>query len=274
MATTSSTPPLQQSSEKALRLINLVYERSTPQQWAGWLRVPLEHAAATGDVGLVNDILTAGAGGKPGWKGWHDRSLCVAVEGGHHEVVEALLTAAATPDVNIRSGEERRSPLHHAASGGHKSIVRLLLKSGADVECVDRNGRSPLHLAVLRNHEHVVDELLDSGAPPNCPDKNGDAPIHMAARLGHDNTVSSLLRKEADIDILDRNRRSPLHIATSFGHLSTVEVLLAAGADVDLRDGDGVFALNSAAVEGHVDAIRTLHQPRAAGVSVLSLIHI
>ena len=43
------------------KLFDLVCKNATKEQWAEWLRVPLEHAAAAGDVPLVNDLLTAGA---------------------------------------------------------------------------------------------------------------------------------------------------------------------------------------------------------------------
>ena len=43
-------------------MISLVdTSRSTRQRWAEWLRVPLEHAAAQGNHGLVDNLLGAGA---------------------------------------------------------------------------------------------------------------------------------------------------------------------------------------------------------------------
>ncbi|CAM9564679.1 unnamed protein product, partial [Sphacelaria rigidula] len=131
------------------RLFDLVRKEATAQQWARWLRVPLEHAAAAGDAKLVNDLLAAGASPKPSWKGSFGRSLlCAAVQGGNHEVVSKLLIPCANPDVNVLSGRQSLSPLHHAASDGHESIAKLLLLAGADVDIVDSKRSSPLLLAV------------------------------------------------------------------------------------------------------------------------------
>lgn len=243
------------------KLLNLVCEGATKEQWAEWLRVPLEHAAAAGDTALVSDLLEAGANGKAGWKGCLDRSLlCAAVQGGERQVVSALLTAGAQPDVNVCSGEKQRSALHHASSGGHDTIAKLLLVAGADVGCVDSDKSSPLHLAVRGGHEGVVLDLLGAGASPNCQDEDGDGPIHIAARLGHAELVSLLLLSNADVNILDSEGRSPLHLAAEHGHLSAVKTLLRVGADVSLRSSNNWSALDIVTSGGHVDVMRALLQ--------------
>ena len=44
-------------------IFKLVSYGATPEQWAEWLRVPLEHAVARGNLDLVNTLLQAGADG-------------------------------------------------------------------------------------------------------------------------------------------------------------------------------------------------------------------
>lgn len=210
------------------KIFDLVCQRATREQWAEWLRAPLEHAAAAGDVDLVNDLLEAGANGQAGWKGCRNRSLlCAAVQGGKREVVSALLKAGAKQDLHVLSGDAQWSLLHYAASGGHEAIAKLLLLSGA---------------------------------APNCKDNNGDSPIHIAAWLGHEEIVSLLLLGGADVNMLDNSRRTPLHLAAKHGRLSTVETLLTSGADMNLRNGISCSALDCAALEGHVDVIKELLQ--------------
>lgn len=47
-------------------LLKIVFYGATPEQWAEWLRVPLEHAVARGNLGLVDQLLGAGANGGAG----------------------------------------------------------------------------------------------------------------------------------------------------------------------------------------------------------------
>jgi len=49
-----------------------------------------------------------------------------------------------------------KTPLHNAILGKHVSIVELLLKSGADVKCLDERGDTPLHAAVRVDSETIV----------------------------------------------------------------------------------------------------------------------
>ena len=56
----------------------------------------------------------------------------------------------------------RHSPLHLASRNGHKSVVKLLLDLGFDVDFLTSNGTA-LHEAVLCGKVEVVRLLLDSG---------------------------------------------------------------------------------------------------------------
>lgn len=77
-------------------IFNLVRKGATAAQWAKWLRVPLEHAAAAGDGDLVNVLLSAGADGRAGWQGCNNRSLlCAAAEGGNE------VRKSPKPDRNV-----------------------------------------------------------------------------------------------------------------------------------------------------------------------------
>ncbi|CAM9688614.1 unnamed protein product, partial [Sphacelaria rigidula] len=211
-----------------VKLFDLVCKNATEEQWAEWLRVPLEHAAAGGDVALVNDLLAAGANGEAGWKGCHNRTLlCAAAQGGKLEVVRALIKAGARPDVNEPGGKQLRSPLHYAALNG----------------C-----------------EGIAEELLLSGANPNDKDSEGIAPIYTAAELGYEGITSLLLKARVEVDVRGFDDTTALHWAAMSGHFSVVMGLLIAGASVSLRSKKGRSALDFAVMGGHLDVIRLLGQ--------------
>lgn len=51
------------------------------------------------------------------------------------------------------------TPLHWAVEKRHKSIVRMLLKSQADVTLVSKFGKTPIALAVLTEQADILAEL-------------------------------------------------------------------------------------------------------------------
>lgn len=257
MAAHEDRVALEGSGEKIFKLVS---RGATPEQWVEWLRAPLEHAAAAGDLELVENLLVAGANVKEGWRGCDGRPLlCAAAHGGNHEIVSILLEAGAQPEVNISYGEKMWSALHHAASGGHETMARVLMMAGAHSAHVDLDRHSPLHLAAVGVHEHLVGDLLLNGAPPNAKNKYGETPLHIAAKRGNEHIMPALLLKGADVNALDNIGRAPIHLAARHGHLAATIALMAGGADSTLRYSDeGWSALELAACYGHLSVLRAL----------------
>jgi ankyrin repeat protein len=71
-------------------------------------------------------------------------------------------------EVNTKDGTNRATPLHCAASKGHLSSLKMLIRHGADVNA-GLNNKSPLHYAVQSAAVDCVKELLDNNAIPNTP---------------------------------------------------------------------------------------------------------
>eukprot|EP00903_Cladosiphon_okamuranus_P014825 g13730.t1 len=241
-------------------IFELVSYGATPRKWAAWLRVPLEHAAARGNLDLVNTLLQGGADGRAGWRGCRGRTLLhAAAVGGNPGVVTALLRAGAQPDVNVVSMSPKRSALFVATVCGHEEVARLLIQAGADVSFRDAIERgSVLHEACC-GHEQLVKDLLVAGADPNSDfGPRGSTPIHQAAGAGHCGIISALLLRGVNKDALDHLGATPLMWAASWGQVAAVDTLVAAGADVNIRDDNQHAALNYAANEGRVPVLKAL----------------
>jgi len=91
--------------------------------------------------------------------------LIYAVEYGHKDVVEYLISKGA--DVNKKSGRSanENTALHYAAGEGDSDILRFLIEKGADVDKTNKSKRTPLYYAVKHiRYDNVVD-LLEKGAP-------------------------------------------------------------------------------------------------------------
>jgi ankyrin repeat protein len=62
-------------------------------------------------------------------------------------------------DIDYRN-KDYSTPLIKAIKDGHISIIRLLLKRGADVNAKNISGNSPLSLAAEYRYDLVVEEIL------------------------------------------------------------------------------------------------------------------
>ena len=233
-----------------VELFKLVSFGATPEQWAEWLRAPLEHAAVRGNLDLVNRLLRAGASGKAGWRGCRGRTLLdAAALGGNPDVLAALLRTGSGPDVNAVSVSSGRSPLHTATFCGHEAAARQLILAGADLNFrVPGDTCSVLTEAVRGGQAQLVHDLLIAGAHPGAPDRRRRAtPLHFACAGGDLSIVSALLlAKAVDKDAPDSEGETPLIWAVKAGRLSVVETLLAAGADSNVRRLDTYSALDLA----------------------------
>ena len=124
------------------------------------------HAAARGDLGLMQKFADKGAG------------------------VDRHDNTGATPLLAAL-----RNPASQA------STVEFLLAKGADINAADQGGRTPLMEAVLRapgvldtdSQVALVAALLKAGADPNRVDASGAAALHHAAYVGEPRKVLELL---------------------------------------------------------------------------------
>ncbi len=243
-----------------VEIFKLLSYGATPEQWAEWLRAPLEHAAARGNLDLVLRLLKAGANGSAGWRGCRGRTLLdAAALGGNPEVLSALLRAGCRPDVKVVSASSRRSALHTSVVCGHTAVARKLILAGANVKYRDPADQcGPLQAAAAGAHNDLVSDLLLRGASTRARNAYGRSPLHTAARLGHAKVLSVLLDNTEHVDDLDNYSSTPLMLASSHGHLSTATLLLSAGAKLTLRNEADLTALEMAASNGNVGVINAI----------------
>lgn len=126
----------------------------------------------SGNFGLVDKLLKAGANGSAGWRGCQGRTLLDASAlGGNGRVMSALLRAGCGPDMNVISADSGRSALYQSIVGGHGTAARTLVLVGADVHSEDPiDRRFLLHAAVSVGQDDLVGDLLVGGACANVED--------------------------------------------------------------------------------------------------------
>jgi tetratricopeptide (TPR) repeat protein len=110
---------------------------------------------------------------QPSFKGTQSEQLMQAVTAGDIEKCKALLAAGANPDGDALV----RVPVLEAVSTNNLEIVRLLARSGANLNRID--GPGILLSAVERDDVEMVRLLLSLGANPNVPGE-GWTPLYSA----------------------------------------------------------------------------------------------
>jgi len=90
-------------------------------------------------------------------------------------------------DFMEKDKEHGVTPLHLAASGGHKDILRFYASKGANAVSVkDIHGRTPLHYACQDGHLGVVRVLVkELQCDANEKDKKGVTPLQLAVINGN-----------------------------------------------------------------------------------------
>ena len=139
-----------------------------------------------------------------------------------------------------------------ACKVGDEESVRLLLKSGAQVDIRDNAGNSAIIGAYEKRHIECGQLLINSGAVP----KNGMRILlmracdefHLFIAVHNIKWVESILKAStADINMTDDDGRTLLMKACINGNPAVIEPLLNNGAQVDLQDKSGKTALISLA---------------------------
>uniref|UniRef100_A0A8C5R1R0 Uncharacterized protein n=1 Tax=Leptobrachium leishanense TaxID=445787 RepID=A0A8C5R1R0_9ANUR len=167
-----------------------------------------------------------------------------AVTNGDLSLLERTLKGSDVNAVNS-SGETLlhvRTPLHRAAENGHLEAVRVLLKAGANMYCLDSDNQTPVHLAAQNNHQEVLKTFLKEEGTLY---KNRLNILHMAATVDDSELAQLLLKNGASVDATDEKKQTPLFHAVSGGHEATVKVLLEAGASIDSSIIDLAFSTNN-----------------------------
>lgn len=122
--------------------------------------------------------------------------------------------------------------LHHAVLGGKISIVRYLIKKGANLNISDFDGCLPIFYS--KKCSHIFRLLRKSGAL--LPDES-TSEIHHVAREGNLKRLRAILSKKPDeINVLDSEGWSPLFYAVVANAMPAIELLIEKGAKTDLTD--------------------------------------
>ncbi|XP_043250048.1 serine/threonine-protein phosphatase 6 regulatory ankyrin repeat subunit A-like isoform X6 [Colletes gigas] len=197
--------------------------------------------------------------------------LQLAAEGGHAEVVKALVRAGASCADENQAGF---TAVHLAAQYGHGQVLEVMRSSQSLRISSKKLGVTALHVAAYFGQADTVRELLThvpgtvKSDPPTggslvgeLGSESGMTPLHLAAYSGNENVVRLLLNS-AGVQVeaaTTENGFNPLHLACFGGHITVVGLLLSRSAEL-LHSSDryGKTGLHIAATHGHYQMVEVL----------------
>ena len=164
------------------------------------------------------------------------------------------------PDSLNQGKRASLTPLHQAILRKQRAIALHLIKSGADVDAVDKSQRSPLHLCVERDLPDLISALLLAKAKPDTWDKAGWTPLHNAAAKDRVVVAKALIAGGAKLTALSERGGTALHEAAASANSEMVELLLSKGLPIDVIANDGRTALEVAQAFMNKAAIRAISE--------------
>ena len=209
----------------------VLHKAGAPRLWWTCLRM----AAHLNHVECMKALLEAGADAI-----YSNASLSTAVQEaaarGHGGCTRLLVDIAEADVINL--------VLSDAVWNNHKTVVEVLVNSGANVNTPDPYDNTYLIAAALQGFDEIIDILIRAGANVNAIN-GGMTPLIAAVATEQKKCIQQLLEVGADVNI------TVWHVDSALGQASAqsaelVKLLLEAGADVNIPSfSGGIIAFHS-----------------------------
>jgi ankyrin repeat protein len=140
----------------------------------------------------------------------------------------------STHNVNTPLGNNQRTLLMGAVSGGYLNIVRKVLQAGGRTNSKNKNGDTPLHYAVRNGSVNCIGFLIGHGAHIDARNNEGQTPLMLACKSGYLPMVIELLKYRANPRLRDNNNDNAITLTLKNrdprGRIYIIQRLLQAGA--------------------------------------------
>lgn len=170
-------------------------------------------------------------------------------------------------DLNARDGNGR-TPAHVAGFASNEEALQLLAKAGADMNLLDNDLYDVITIAAVADDPELLSVAIEAGNRADLTTSiyDGTALI-AAAHLGHDEVVRRLIKAGAPLDHINNLHWTALIESVVLGdggerHVETARALVKAGADVTIGDRNGITALEHAQKRGYDEMVKVIQSAR------------
>lgn len=120
-------------------------------------------------------------------------ALIFAIDHQRIKMAESLIEAGA--DVNLRDSW-KATPLHYAANASDLHLCEMLLEKGANPNAVNQRHMTPLHIAAIDGvNSEVVRLLLKTGSDVNAQDAEGHSALYLICSMTDERITQTMQLK-------------------------------------------------------------------------------
>ncbi|XP_055906458.1 putative ankyrin repeat protein RF_0381 [Eupeodes corollae] len=235
---------------------------------------------------IVEKLLEYGFTYEPDYK-----LLQEATEKGYTKIVENCLNNLSNAESFLTNPTKTTTLLHSAVQKKQYAITEMLIKFGANVNCVDEKDKTPMYYATGNGDIKMVKLLLaKEAAVTNCPGL-----LINAVKQENIEMIHLLLKHKVDVKEADSYGRTALHYSALnevnecldtilcmelMGKIMKVgkmqspnekvriaKILIDAGADVNAKSKDGRTALHYASYNAYHNVVKLLFEHNAKMVA-------
>ena len=213
------------------------------------------------------------------------QDIAIAIVKKNPSLLELLLSTGFNPNLRFMD----TTPLLMAVNSSDKQMIEILIKHGAVVDSVGKDGFTPLMLATMNNDLPIVQQLLSYGADPSLQMTDGTTALILARNrknakiiqllqshlkdtsyqlttpdvfirtimTGNETAVAKILQKMPSLVNFRYNGTTPLFLAASGDHVEIVKMLLDKKANIDATV-NGVTPLMAAVAERNTANVKLL----------------
>ena len=158
-------------------------------------------------------------------------ALHLAAQCGNAFLCKLFLAHDSKCGINVRNNRNN-TPLMCATQAGQNHLVVLLLKNGADAQCLGDDGKSAHQIATELGSASLFD--LSKYVCAHCKSQHSLTEEHFLCDVRHGKLVNVAVHIESNllrVGARDKEGRSALVLAAGNGQLDVVTLLLKNGAD-------------------------------------------
>lgn len=188
------------------------------------------------------------------------RLLLDSAEQGSEVQVKFFITKGA--DVNAKD-KDGVAALHYAAGRGELSMMKVLIKNGANVNIKNNyGGKTPLHYAVGKGNIEIFKCLINNNANINVKDKSGLTILHQISDVEkeHINLGKFLIANGMNVNAKCNVGAIPLHLAAYNGYQKLAKLFIENGANVNAKVKSSFYGINAVTPLDFAEAANEAHE--------------